>query len=209
MKDKAMSVVIIVTAFLVLGCVTANIEIPTYEVVSSYEDIEIRRYEPMIIAEVEVGGDRRTASSRGFSLLADYIFGNNTKKETSEKIAMTAPVQQQESQKIAMTAPVQQTPTDRSWKVNFVMPAEYTIDTLPTPNNSRVVLKELPSRTFVVICFSGGNSDGNMRTHEEELMNYIEQNDISIVGAPVYAFYDPPFTLNAFRRNEIMLEIVE
>lgn len=120
------------------GPIMSDVETPNYEIVTSQDAIEIRQYEPMIIAEVQMNGKREDAIGDGFRLLADYIFGNNI---ANQDIAMTAPVEQQKSTKIAMTAPVQQQSTGDDWQVSFVMPSEYTMDTLPTPVSERVTLK--------------------------------------------------------------------
>ena len=182
-----------------------NVEQPNYGVLSSStDDIEIRRYAPMVIAEVEVRGAREEAISDGFRLLADYIFGNNT---TQQDIAMTAPVQQQANKKIAMTAPVQQQSSGDRWKVSFVMPAEYSLATLPEPNNEQVKLKQIPAKDFIAIQFSGTNSKQNITKHERQLLQYIERNNIQTLGSPKYAFYNPPWTLPFMRRNEVMIEI--
>ena len=186
------------------GPVMSDVEKPDYKVIQSEQNIEIRKYEPMIIAEVEVDGKREDAIGDGFRRLADYIFGNNT---VQQDITMTAPVQQQESQKIAMTAPVQQQSTGKSWRMSFVMPSKYSMDSLPVPNNNRVRLKDILTKKFVVIEFSGTNSNENVTEHENQLMNYIEANQINIIGSPKYAFYNAPWTLPFLRRNEVMIEI--
>ena len=189
-----------------VGPVMSNVEQPDYAVISSEGSIDIRQYAPIIIAETEVQGEREEAIGIGFRLLADYIFGNNTVKQ---EIAMTAPVQQQNSEKIAMTAPVQQQSKDGAWKVSFVMPAEYSIDTLPKPNNERVTLKKVLGKRYIVIQFSGLNSNENIAQHEKMLMHYIEKNQIKTAGPPKYAFYNPPWTLPFLKRNEIMVELEE
>jgi len=186
------------------GPVMSNVEKPKYEVIQSKQNIEIRQYEPMIIAEVEVDGKRKEAIGDGFRLLADYIFGNNN---LEKNISMTAPVEQKENQKIAMTAPVQQQLDGKSWRISFVMPSEYSIDSLPAPNNSRVHLKEILTKKFIAIEFSGMNSNENLAEHENQLMNYIQTNNIKIISSPIYAFYNAPWTLPFLRRNEIMIEI--
>ena len=186
------------------GPVMSDVEKPDYKVFQSVQNIEIRQYEPMIIAEVEVDGKREDAIGDGFRLLADYIFGNNTVQQV---ISMTAPVQQKENQNIAMTAPVQQQSTGKSWRMSFVMPSKYSMDSLPVPNNNRVRLKGILSKKFVVIEFSGTNSNENVTKHENQLMNYIEENQIKINDSPKYAFYNPPWSLPFLRRNEVMIEI--
>ena len=184
----------------------SEVEKPNYQVIATEENIEIRYYEPMIIAEVEVKGKRKEAINAGFRLLADYIFGNNIRKQD---IAMTAPVQQQESQQIAMTAPVQQQSVGKSWKVSFVMPSEYSMNSLPTPKDARVRLKEIEAKKFVAIEFSGTNSNENVSKHEQQLLQYIQIHQIKTTGSPKYAFYNPPWTLPLLRRNEVMLQIKE
>jgi DNA gyrase inhibitor GyrI len=195
---------IVVVGGILAGPVMSDVETPDYQVLESQGNIEIRQYDPMIIAEVQMDGERENAIGDGFRLLADYIFGNN---QVSQDIAMTAPVQQQENSKIAMTAPVQQQSTDGSWQVSFVMPSEYSMETLPKPVNERVKLKKISTKQFVVITFSGTNSNKNVKEHEEKLMEYVKTNDISITGTPKYAFYNPPWTLPPMRRNEVMIEI--
>jgi len=208
MKKKWTMITSIIALILIVGVlagpVMSDVEKPDYKVIQSEQNIEIRQYEPMIIAEVEVDGKREDAIGDGFRLLADYIFGNNTVQQV---ISMTAPVQQKENQKIAMTAPVQQQSTGKSWRMSFVMPSKYSMDSLPVPNNNLVRLKEILTKKFVVIEFSGTNSNENVTEHENQLMNYIEGNNLKITGSPKYAFYNAPWTLPFMRRNEVMIEI--
>ena len=208
MKKKWTMITSIIALILIVGVlagpVMSNVEKPDYEVIQSVQNIEIRQYEPMIIAEVEVDGKREDAIGDGFRLLADYIFGNNTVQQV---ISMTAPVQQKENQNIAITAPVQQQSTGKSWQMSFVMPSKYSMDSLPVPNNNRVRLKGILAKKFVVIEFSGTNSNENVTEHENQLMNYIEENQIKINDSPKYAFYNPPWSLPFLRRNEVMIEI--
>ncbi len=181
-----------------------EIEKPKYEVVDSSGDIEIRRYEPMIIAEVSIAGDRKESLGSGFRILADYIFGENI---DGRDIAMTAPVQQQRGVKIPMTAPVQQQYYSDVWRVSFVMPSKYSMATLPKPLDWRIAIKQVPAQEFAVIVFSGMNSQSNFDKHENELREYIRSQDLSVVTSPKYAFYNPPWSFPPLRRNEVLLEI--
>jgi hypothetical protein len=99
------------------GPIVSNVEHPKYKVFERTGSIEIRDYAPMIVAEVEVKGERREAISKGFRVIADYIFGNNTRAQK-----VTAPVTQQGSEKIAMTAPVTQEGGGNTWRVRLIMP---------------------------------------------------------------------------------------
>ena len=67
-----------------------NIETYAFTIIDSYETIEIRQYEASLFTSVQMPSNNyRKTSSKGFSVLAGYIFGGNDKKE---KIAMTSPV---------------------------------------------------------------------------------------------------------------------
>ena len=201
-----------------LGPAMSNVEQPKYRVISEQGNIQIREYSPSIVAEVQVQGEREEAISQGFRLLADYIFGNNkveqdiamtapVTQQSGQKIAMTAPVTQRSSQKIEMTAPVKQQGLDGTWKVNFTMPSKYSMNTLPKPNNEKVTLHQVSSKKYIVIKFSGMGSNKNLASHEKELQEYISKNKIQTLSEPIYAFYNPPWTLAFLRHNEIMIEI--
>ena len=107
------------------------------------------------------------------------------------------------SKKIAMTAPVQQQQSGASWTISFVMPSEYTLSTIPKPNREEIKLTLIASKEFIVIRFSGTNSDELTTKYQTELLGYIAKRKIKIVGEPKYAFYNPPWTLPFLRRNEI------
>jgi len=188
------------------GPIVSNVEQAKYEVVKSHSNIEVRDYAPMIVAEVEVSGQRKEAINQGFRMIADYIFGNN---KSNAKVAMTAPVVQEQSEKIAMTAPVSQQADGDNWKVHFVMPSEYTMETLPKPNNPLVKLKEVGSKRIVAIRFSGIAGEDNLNKKTEELKKFINDRGLKIQSVPTYAFFNPPWTLPFLRRNEVMIEIAK
>jgi effector-binding domain-containing protein len=184
----------------------AKIETPTYQVIESAEKIEVREYAPMIVAEVEVNGERDKAINAGFRVLADYIFGNNA---PGKSIAMTAPVIQEKGEKIAMTAPVSQNRDGDRWKVRFTMPSSYTLETLPKPNNPAIKIIAIPKHRTVAIRFSGFWSDKNLRKNSEKLDAFIRERGLKTSGDPVYAFYNPPWTLPFWRRNEVLYHLQE
>ena len=187
------------------GPIVSNVEQAKYSVVHSEDTIEIRDYGRMIVAETSTTGNREEAINQGFRTIADYIFGNNT---AQSKIAMTTPVTQQAtSEKIAMTAPVMQQGGQNTWTVRFVMPSEYTLDTLPKPNNDTVKLVDTTEARYAVIRFSGTSSKENITTHESKLLEFLDKNKLKAKSQPIYAFFNPPMTLPMFRRNEVMVEI--
>lgn len=87
------------------------------------------------------------------------------------------------------------------------MPAEYSLETLPKPNSKEVALISIPARRFAVIRFSGLAEDRAIKTHTEELQNYLVDQNLKAVGKPILAFYNPPWTLPFLRRNEVMIEV--
>lgn len=209
MKKKLMWWVIAVVAVALLGAalwgpILSNVEQPEYNVVESSGSIEIRDYKPMIVAEVQVSGDRGEAIGKGFRIIADYIFGNNT---AAQKVPMIAPATQQGREKIAMTAPVTQHGSGNSWTVRFVMPASYTMKTLPKPNNPAVNLKEIGAKRLAVIRFSGMGEKDSLIRHTKKLNDFINAEHFTPLSAPTYAFYNPPWTLPFLRRNEVMMEV--
>lgn len=168
--------------------------------------VEIRRYSPRIAAQTTVDADEDEARQEGFRRLARYIFGGNGGKQ---KVAMTAPVSQSpaDSKKIAMTAPVSSTPGSDGWVVRFFMPAEWTMDTLPTPDDDRVTLTEVPAETVAVLRFSGGRSRDDVEPQMAALAEALRAHGIEMLGEPMTWFYDPPWTLPPLRRNEVVVAI--
>ncbi len=186
------------------------IEEPKFKLLEKDKDFELRLYAPKIIAEVLINGTLQESSSKGFRLIADFIFGNNTSQSgKSERISMTAPVSvEARAEKISMTAPVGVHQASNGWKVYFVMPSQYTLDSLPKPNNPLVNIKEIPEQKFAVIRFSGLVNEEKMRKKLSELEKWLASKKLKSIGQPELARYNPPWTLPFLRRNEVMVEIV-
>ena len=181
-------------------------EEPKYTVALKEGSFEVRDYPAMVAAEVSVTGERSEASSQGFRLLAGYIFGGNTRKQS---IAMTAPVVQAaaESEKIAMTAPVLQTGQPGSWTVQFLMPSGYTLDSLPKPNDSRVRLLPVAATRMAVVQFSGLAREDDIASQTGLLNSFVLSQKLQALGTPTLARYNPPWTPWFMRRNEIMVAV--
>ena len=186
------------------GTIMSSVEQPSYTVVDTWDDIELRDYPPLIVAEAEVAGERKLAINTGFRLIADYIFGNNSPRQ---KIAMTAPVTQQAGEKIAMTAPVSQQASGSIWRIRFIMPSNYTLETLPTPNNPSVKLIEVPAERIAAIRFSGLAGEDSIARHRKLLLEHLARRGLTVHGEPTLAFYNPPWTLPFLRRNEILVKV--
>ena len=196
-------------SLILLPGVAMATEEPEYTILNQVDDFELRRYDPQIVAQTWVTGDQKQAGNKGFRILADYIFGNNTAPSgESSKISMTTPVKMQSqtgiSAKIAMTAPVAMQENEGKWRVRFVMPSQYTMQTLPKPNNSEVSIIEVPAKTYGVIKFSGLVGEEKVATKTAQLKEWMQ--NLNVVGTPEMARYNPPWTLPFMRRNEIMIE---
>jgi hypothetical protein len=119
---------------------------------------------------------------------------------------MTAPVAQTPT-KIAMTAPVAQTASAGGYLIQFAMPREWTLETLPEPTDSRVTLRAMPARTIAVIRYSGTWSQRGYAEHLKMLQDALAQSGLTWHGEPMWARYDPPWKPWFLRRNEIWLEL--
>jgi hypothetical protein len=176
-----------------------------YTVIMKERNYELRLYESHIVAETVVDGDFDKAGNEGFRRLFKYISGENQKKQS---IAMTTPVSQEAgSEKIAMTAPVSQERTGDQWRIAFVMPSEYTLDTLPQPADPKVLLKQVPARRLAVITYSGTWSKKRYEEKKALLDAFIQKQNWRPLGEPVFARYNSPFTLWFLRRNEVMVPV--
>lgn len=197
------------TLLLLMSIVSAMAtEEPSYQLIEKSGEFELRQYAPMIVAEAYVEGSLDEASSAGFRLIADYIFGNNRIQAggSGEKIAMTAPViAESASQKIEMTAPVTAERTAGRWRIHFVMPSRYTMATLPAPNNPRVALREVPGHKSAAIVFSGLAREDNLKAKTEALLAWMTRRGLDPASTPQLARYNPPWTLPFLRRNEILV----
>jgi hypothetical protein len=198
---------------LVLGVVATEpvqaIEQPRYrvETVLAADSIEVRRYEPYIVAEVVVPGPAEQAGNQGFSFLGGYIFGRN---KGDRRIAMTAPVTQSpQPMKIAMTAPVAQMPVDggQGYAVQFMMPSSFTMETLPEPLDPRVTLKPVAEQRVVAITYSGTWTQANYDEHLAKLRGAAKAAGLQTEGEPVYARYNGPWVPWFMRKNEIWLAL--
>ena len=166
------------------GASAMALEKPSYEVLLTVKDVEFRRYDPYVLAEVTVDGAEQ--DSRAFKILAGYIFGDNAQ---GEKMNMTAPVE------------------SRGSEYAFVMERKYSLETLPRPNDERIRLFKREARVVAALRFSGRWSATNIREHERELLAELQALDISVTGAPELARYNSPFMPWFLRRNEIIVPV--
>ncbi len=187
------------------GSNSMAIEKANYQVLESAENFELRQYAPRIVAETVVEGKFEEVGNKGFRLLYSYITGNNV---TKQSISMTSPVTQETgSEKIAMTAPVNQELTGEKWRITFLMPSKYTLESLPQPLDKRIKLKQESGSLMAAIQYSGTWSQKRYEEKKALLQGVIENRGLKPVGEPVWARYDPPFMPWFLRRNEVLIPV--
>lgn len=204
----AVSLGLAVVALAVFVFVVQDVERPDYAVVVQDGAFEVRDYPRMIVAETTVEGPRREALGDGFGRLAGYIFARDRQ---GERVAMTAPVEQQavpQDAAIAMTAPVMQASGDRgAWRVRFVMPAQYTLAELPQPGSDQVMLRVVPPQRIASVIFDGRPDDAALAARERDLRDWMARQGLAPHGDAIYAFYNDPLTPGFLRRNEVQIPL--
>ncbi len=166
---------------------------PAFDLILSDGAFELRDYAPMIVAETTHSGDRRSASGKSFGRLAAYIFAKD-RPEGGETIAMTAPVLQEETR-------------DNIWRMRFVMPERYTLETLPAAPDD-IALTQVPARRVAAVRFSGNGSARDLARMAASLSEWIASRGLKPKGDVEYAFYDAPMVPGPLRRNEALIEVV-
>lgn len=176
----------------------------SFDVVESLGVVEIRKYPSRIVVENSKDRNRKDA----FYTLFKYISGENIQ---NKNISMTTPVELNEnlSEKISMTAPVEikENPDDKTIIMRFFLPSEYTLRTAPEPNDSNLLVKELPEETFAVLQYTGSTSNEKFLNKKEELLNVLESSKWKVVGEVSFLGYDPPFTIPFLKRNEVIVPV--
>ncbi|MBU0750126.1 heme-binding protein [Patescibacteria group bacterium] len=198
--------VAILVLWTVWGAVSSQVENTPYTVLEQAKGYEVRLYPEHIVAQTTVEGSYSDALNTGFGIVAGYIFGGNTKQES---IAMTAPVVEKTagSEKIAMTAPVVASLEGESHTISFGMPSSYTLETLPTPTDSRVEIVTVPEMKMAVLRFSWLRTDARVQSKKEELLSALARDGVTVSGLVQYAGYNAPWTPPWMTRNEVMVEI--
>ena len=198
--------ILLAGAIIIIGTTKVMaIEEAAYTVVKKDNKFEIRDYAPHILAEIIVDDNFEQAGNKAFNRLFRYISGENRSRG---KVAMTAPVSQESrGGKIAMTAPVGQQPVQGRWAVSFMMPASYTLETLPEPEDPKISLRQVPAHRMAAVRYSGFWSQKNYLRYKKELESWVHEEGLIIVGDPVWARYNPPFTPWFLRRNEILIPV--
>lgn len=198
---------LLLSSFLASSCSIFGInngETLNYKTVYTDRSFEIRQYSSYIVAEVSFDKNEQEQSTKAFKVLARYIFGNNTLKES---IRMTAPVIEKKSQNIPMTTPVNILNSNNKYTMHFVMPKKYSLQNLPSPKDEKIILKKINSKLVAVLSYTWSNSEQKKNNNKEKLFKWIKENNYNVVGDPSFASYNPPWTIPFLKRNEVVIEV--
>ena len=208
-----MKYIVILAGLLVVwtlwGYFSSRVEQAQYSVEKKTSDYEIRTYPARIEAQATVAGEYDAALNEGFRIVAGSIFGGNIQKRG---IAMTAPVVERtaeapQSQTIAMTAPVRMSGQSDARTVSFVMPSSYTLESLPTPTDSRVKLVSVAPQKVAVKRFSWYRTTARIIKLQKELLEDLARDGVPVIGQPSYAGYNAPWTPPWLLRNEVAVQV--
>ncbi|MEM7547544.1 MAG: heme-binding protein [Pseudomonadota bacterium] len=202
----AQTILALTALFSIAACSVVGSEAapePDYTVVRAEEAFEIRDYGTLVVVKTPMADGTRAA----FGRLFDYISGENG---GAREIAMTAPVLNADAAdgaEIAMTAPVLQGGGDGREMI-FILPADLTLATAPLPSDPMVSLGEIEPRRVAVVRYSG-SMDDNADAEEARLREWMAENGLAPIGPAEVAGYNPPWTLPAYRRNEVLIPIAD
>ena len=197
LKTKMKILLIILGVILIAFIVTQlfsfysqrNIETYPYIVNKKYDTFEIRSYEATLFTSVKLSTKGyKNSSSKGFSILAGYIFGEN---ERNEKIAMTSPV----------TMSIEDSTT-----MMFMVPKELEKGQLPKPDQSLIEFKEVPAKTVAAINFNGWADDKKIEKYKQKLKSALVTEGISYTDRFYFFGYNAPYEFFN-RKNEIIVEL--
>ena len=182
--------VVLMLSQLFMAYKTSKIESPSYKVIKSFEDFEIRNYDAMVVAKTEIRSEAyEESSSSGFRTIANYIFGGN---KENQQIAMTSPVIMEMGEKSSMS---------------FVMPEEHAIENLPEPNSKNVEIIQIQPKTYAVLEFTGYANDKKIKKHTKRLLQFMKAENLMPIGTIKYLGYNPPWQVLG-RKNEVAVEVV-
>ena len=148
------------------------------------------------------------AGNEAFGVLVGFIPGRNS---TRGKVAMTAPVRAgagaHHDRDDRTRGPAAGAESGRH-VVAFVMPAEYTLETLPTPSDPRIQVRQVPAQVAAAKGFAGRWTEQIYQRKLAGLRTAVEQAGLEVDGAPRFARFDPPWTPWFRRRNEVVLPVL-
>lgn len=186
---------IVSTALLAPGLLFA-IEKPGYETIEKDGKFEVRKYEaiPVVSAPMDNMGQR----DQSFRKLFQYISGANEKKQ---KIAMTSPV--------FMEGKADDKGENPNGRMSFVVPAAIAKTGTPQPDGEGLKTSEIKGGKVAVLRFSGWDNEANRKKAVTDLSTFTTTKKLKTHGDAFFAIYDPPWTPEFMRRNEVWIKLDE
>ena len=169
----------------------SGVEIAPYEVLEKEDALELRQYERLVLVTTAMPTGMNEQSDPFYKLF-DYISGKN---ELTKEIPMTAPVFMDQAD-------------ETTESMSFVLPESFSIETAPIPEDPAVKLEEIVNYTVAAITFSGSLNQATINTHKIILEDWIARKGFEKRGAAKAAGYNPPFTIPALRRNEVLIPVI-
>ena len=191
------TVILILSVALAGGTQLMALEKPSYEIVETDGDIELRRYAPYVVVETRADGDYDRATSEAFRRLFRYISGANRRQVDPQ-----AP-------KIAMTAPVTTAREGDGWRMAFMVPDKYDLETAPAPANPAVTLRAEPGGLLAALTYGGRSSRERYHEHLRQLDSWLAERGLEAAGEPMFAGYDAPYVPGFMRRNEVLMPLAD
>jgi hypothetical protein len=164
-------------------------ESAAYRVLESDGSFEIREYPDLVLVTTPM---KSQGSDGSFGRLFGYISGRN---ENDLKVAMTTPVFMEPEGR------------DSVGQMGFVVPENVSSQPIPNPTDKAVQIKNRNGGRFAVIRFSGRMDEESIAENEGKLRKWIVARGLSDSDGFEFAGYDPPWTPNPFRRNEILIRL--
>lgn len=186
------SIVFVLCAILGVGwkfTARTSYESAEYSTLETDGPIEVRDYPDLMLVTTPMQSQGNDGS---FGRLFRYISGGNTDK-----------------QNVAMTTPVFMEPEaeNSDGQMGFVVPRKVANAGIPDPIDDNVQIQKRNGGRFAVIRFSGRLNDDNIAKHEKTLRMWIDGKQLSGAAAAEFAGYDPPWTPDPFRRNEVLIRL--
>jgi hypothetical protein len=174
---------------LIIPNVAMSYETAKYEVTKVIsEKIEIREYKNIVLATISKD---KESQNNNFRTLFKFISGEN-----------------EQDQEIKMTTPVLQENIKNKKSMSFVMPSRFNKSNLPKPKNKNIKIEILENINFIAIRFSGRSVDKNFNKYQKILEKAIEENNIKTdLSNPINAYYNSPWTIPFFKRNEVLFRL--
>ncbi len=168
-----------------------GLEKPQYTLISKKGSLEIRTYEPVVVATTPLRGKYKDSTRGGFRTIASYIFGGN---EEEQKIAMTAPV-------------LVENPEASEYAMAFVMPSKSVEQGLPTPSTNSLEIQSQDWGTVAVWSFGGWATEARLEKEWKKMQKALSNQNIQVERFDWIAQYNPPTMPPPFRHNEIWVKL--